>query len=1073
MLSTTAITGTPSSAAKYYTVGDYYAKSADEPSEWVGAGAEKLGLDAGGSRSGADKPAEKENASVTRQKLESMLKGETSDGKKAAWQASAKNAEKHRPGWDFTLSAPKSVSVAAILGGDERLIEAHRESAKEAIQFLERYAYARLRDGAGGREYRHTNNLTAAAFTEFWSREREAQLHTHNVIANMTYDDKSGIWRALDGTALFAGRQAVGNVYQNSLARRAVELGYTVNWDQKTGTFEIDGVPADIVLQNSTRREQIKAYAKEHGLKGYKGLQKANISTRGDKARASHETLVKSGREKAAANIGDLDRLVRKARAHALTKADPGRDRTSHSASIAQAVRFGLSNASESEAVIEEARIISDALRIGGPQVQLEDVDKTLSEKLETRNLIPSSDQTGGRRLYRGRILSKDIAAESRFAKLLSLGQGTLRPIITDEAAQRRLGAFRVMSNDKGQRIAYPLSGEQFEAAKKFLTSSDRIFHVQGVGGAGKSAMVGAIRKASRLRNHIAIAKTAIAAQGLGKDAGIQHMTVDKFLAKGGEGLGRGGILYVDEASMLGTRAAARIYELAKQKHFRVAVIGDAKQLPAIEQGKPHILARSLGASVAELNQSRRHKTEAVKATVGHARQGRIGAAVGAIDNVQIRNPKDLAVNVAHDWFHSEDRDNARILVLDNSTRVAVSEEVRKLLKDANLIDKSGIETKIYSARSMTNAEKKYASLYPTRNAALIFHQGDKRLKIEQGARFEIKGKSGDALILERPKSEQKGRRGGRNADRMEWRPHRSAVKGVSVYDIQDREIARGDAIQWKQNQPVRNGLKNGAEGEVVAVKDGMATIRFQDGKTRKIDIKANPHWDHAYALTVHKSQGGTYDRAIIVAPGKASPLVNQQSFYTAVSRARYSIDLWTDDKKNLVQALINAPGGKTSALEGTGRIRPEKPGRSARDHSTPAPSINPESPSRLMHEQPASSYSHGRKMSERLSEFRERGRALWSRDQRKLDAQLASNFMKEDRENADALKEAETSREQAEIGKAHRFDRERPEKDEEKQAERDGRQSYKPARGDDGQESRDDREIKDEISKDKGELSL
>lgn len=1068
MLSASAITGQPSSAARYYAVGDYYAKGENEPSEWIGAGAEKLGLEESAQREkgGGEKSDAANKASVTREKLETILKGELPPDQKAAWKSNAKNAEKHRPGWDFTLSAPKSLSVAAILGGDDRLVDAHRQAARDAIKFLERYAVTRARVGNGEIDYRHTNNLTAAAFTEFWSRESEAQLHTHNVIANFTFDKKSGMWRALDGTALYAGKLAAGNVYQNSLAKHAIELGYEVKWDQRKGTFEIEGVPAQIIEQNSTRSKQINEYAKEHGLKGYRAMQRAKLNTRADKVHTSHEKLIEKGKASAGNDLSALEKLVDSARRKSKSKELPERAESARIRQVDRAVRFGLSNASASEAVVEESKIISDTLRIGGPDVQLADVDNSLNEKLENNKLVPASEQTGGKRLYRGRIMKSDLAAEERFARLLSVGRDTLRPILNDATAQKRVGSFRISGNEQGAKTSYPLSSEQFETARAFLTSKDRLFHIQGVGGAGKSAMVGAIKKATRFRDHVAVAKTAIAAQGLGKEAGIRHMTVDAFLAKGGSDIERGGVLYVDEATMLGTRAASRLYELAEQNHFRVAVIGDAKQLPAIEQGKPHVLSGRLGAKVSELKTSRRHKTQSVKDAVGHAREGRIAKALHAVDAIRTRHMKDLAVSVAHDWFSSGDRNRARILVLDNSTRVAISQEARTLLKEAGSIDRNGAQTQIYSARSMTNAEKKFAALYPARNAALVFYKGDKRLRLEKGARFEIKGKAGYKLILER-----RGKGGG--PSRIEWAPGRSAVSGVSVYDIQERDISRGDQIQWKQNQPDKNGLKNGAEGEVLAVKGDIAKIRFNDGKTRDINIRENPHWDHAYALTVHKAQGATFDRAIIVAPGRAGPLLNQQNFYTAVSRARYQIDLYTDDKNNLVKALTNAPGGKTSALEGVGRIAPEKhrektlAGETLPPSMEMGPSVAPALPPSQPPLQALAKAGRDDEL-ERLTVSRD---AEWKADREKLDKEIGKNA------GTTNDRSEKSGGDRGDPDKAHRVDRIKdapdPIREEARKQNQAAAEHRKGARGDDSALQREAHEIKDDASRDKGGLSL
>lgn len=936
MLSARSISGTPSGAARYYAVGDYYSKGAEETSEWRGEGARRLGL-AGGDRS-----------DVTPRALEAILKGDFPEGENATWKRAGLEERKHFPGWDFTLSASKSVSVAAIIGADERLIEAHKAASHEAIRFLERYGGVRILEN-GSIVHRETGNLIVASFTEFWSREQEAQLHEHNVTANITFDGATDKWRAVDGRALFAALRAMGQVYQNHMAGAARDrLGYQIEWNLERGVVELVDVPAAIIDRESTRSKQIDAYAKEKGLEGVDGRERATLATRRDKPVTSNKDLTEKARRRVGPELARLEATISAARARAEDREPSPRNqredcavRKARAGAVARAVRFGLAHATAGEAVVEEADIIRHALQVGGADVQFKDVDAALARFTARGQLIKTAEQTGGKRLYHGRLLAKDLAAEERFARLLMIGKDTLEPVLKDETADRRLGAFRVRTSEAGARKFYPLSAEQHAAAKAFLTSRDRIHHVQGVGGAGKSAMVGAIRTATKLRPHLALAKTAAAAASLGMDAGVQWMTVDKFLAEGGRAIGQGGILYVDEASMLGTRAAARIDALAEKNHFRVVVIGDARQLPAIDQGKPHELAGRLGAEVKELKESRRHKTDSVKQAVAASRAGKIADSLKAIDRVHTRNLNDLASAIARDWHQSENRERSRILALDNKMRVAASEKARDLLIQDGSVEANGVKTKIHSVRVMTEAQKKIAQFYPVRDAAITFHLGSKRQGIEPGATFRIAGRTGDALTLTRDKLKA----GRRRKESLEWRPGRSTIKGVVVYDIQQRELAKGDRIQWKRNEPALDEVRNGLEGKVLSLDGAKARIAFSDGKTRAIDVSEYPHWDHAYALTVYKAQGATYDRVFVAAPAKAGPLLNQQTFYTALSRARYAIDLYTNEPAALQKTLERAPGGKTSALEATGKLGRANPqSRGAPDAPLP-PSGPPNGP--------------------------------------------------------------------------------------------------------------------------------
>jgi hypothetical protein len=92
------------------------------------------------------------------------------------------------------------------------------------------------------------------------------------------------------------------------------------------------------------------------------------------------------------------------------------------------------------------------------------------------------------------------------------------------------------------------------------------------------------------------------------------------------------------------------------------------------------------------------------------------------------------------------------------------------------------------------------------------------------------------------------------------------------------------------------------------------------DGRRQQIDLARHKTWDHGYAETVYSAQSKTYDRVYVLAPVR-SPLVNGQNYYTAITRARFGVKLWTEDPKRLAERLERHSGEKSSALEGLGRL--------------------------------------------------------------------------------------------------------------------------------------------------------
>lgn len=224
MLSMSAIKASPTVATNYYVKGDYYTKGEDEPSAWTGNGAAALGLEGG----------------VDAGTFKAVLEGNLPAGHKAGWEKS--NSE-HRPGWDLTFNAPKSVSILATLGDDKRLVDAHMAAVKEALEFVETYAHVRERREDSTIIHKATGNIVAAQFTEFFSRALDPHLHTHCPVANMTYDKERGAWYALESHPLLKMKMAAGQVYRSALALTVKDLGYTAFNSVRFATLIIANVP--------------------------------------------------------------------------------------------------------------------------------------------------------------------------------------------------------------------------------------------------------------------------------------------------------------------------------------------------------------------------------------------------------------------------------------------------------------------------------------------------------------------------------------------------------------------------------------------------------------------------------------------------------------------------------------------------------------------------------------------------------------------------------------------------------------------------------------------------------------
>jgi conjugative relaxase-like TrwC/TraI family protein len=195
MLTIRAMSDGKGYSSKHLEHSDYYAEGERVLGQWRGQGAELLGL------SGEVKTKEFEflRQSCHPETGEFLRQRQSSD----RTSADGTTQSKGRNLYDFTISAPKSVSIMATLGGDRRLLQAHEEAVNEALHDLETNAAARIRRG-GIQDDRITGNLVIAVYPHDSSRELDPQIHTHAVAANLTYDGTEGRWKALQASGMYA-----------------------------------------------------------------------------------------------------------------------------------------------------------------------------------------------------------------------------------------------------------------------------------------------------------------------------------------------------------------------------------------------------------------------------------------------------------------------------------------------------------------------------------------------------------------------------------------------------------------------------------------------------------------------------------------------------------------------------------------------------------------------------------------------------------------------------------------------------------------------------------------------------
>ena len=901
----------PAQGASYYERDGYYAK--DDPahreaSAWAGRGAADLGL----------------TGPVDPDVFRSVLEGVVPDGSGRRLGRSGKEgAVHHRPGRDLTLSAPKSVSLAALVGGDARVIKAHDAAVSRTLAWVERNAAeTRMSDPASGGMVRAGDQKTlVATFRHDASRNLDPQLHTHAVLANMVRG-ADGKWRTMANEALYRRQKLIGMVYRSELARELGGLGYRVEKTHADGRFEVAGVSREVIEAFSTRRAEIEAAVAERGLGATAGnprlAERAALMTRAHK-RDVDKTALRGIWEKQAADLGfDPKTLAAEARARGAVSRDQGR-------TAGEAVEWAVAHLAEREAVFTRTDLLAGALAWKPGAVTAETAERAVDDLAREGRLHAAPALEGGE----GMTTDRALAEERETIALMRGGENRGRAPMRNWMVSAHL--------HKG-----PLTAGQKDAVRLILSEHDRVVGVQGYAGTGKTTMLDRARALLEKRGYEVrgLAPSASAARTLEAEAGIKSETLQRFLARN-SGPAQGRLtrkdekqmraayrmtaLVVDEGSLASTREARDLLRVANTLRLpRVVLVGDAKQLDAVDAGKPFAQLQGAGMKTATMDEIMRQRDPALKAAVEASLAGDVKRAFEKLGpNVAEVKPDNLAGAAAARWLalSPEARARAGLMAPSHNIREKINAIVRERLIRDGVVQGPAFESERLVSRGYTRAEKSLAANYVLGDV-VAFHRPYKRLGVEKGDELRVAGVDHETQTV---------RLEGEEGRSVLWEPGRLAARsgGVEVYRVEEMELRQGDRVRWTRNDKDL-GLVNSQTAEVVSVREGRVGFRLEDG--RALDMTGADsqlrHVDRAWASTVHAFQGRTVDTVIAAMEAGHPHLTNQKTLYVEISRARDRAELVTDDAKALRERLEAATGERLSALEGTGEAAREAPAK-------------------------------------------------------------------------------------------------------------------------------------------------
>jgi conjugative relaxase-like TrwC/TraI family protein len=847
---------------EHLSVGDYYAEGARVRGEWLGEGAALLGLSGPVGRD--------EFLALCENQVPGSGERLTQRQKGVRRSRSSEDAEEanRRVFYDFTFSPPKSVSIAALVTPDERIVAAHGAAVKVALRELERFAAARIR-AAGESADRRTGNIVAALFEHDTSRALDPLRHTHCIVFNATHDAEEGRWKALQNYDMLAAQKFAENVYYHELARALRGFGYTVV-NSARGDFELAEIAPELRERFSKRHREIdektRAFLAAHPEKrlGNESAIREHIAhkERAQKARnATMETL-----------RGLWDSQLTAGERKSLKQAEARTVPVVDELTAADAVTWAEEHLFERRAVVREHELWRYALAAAR------------GAKLSVRHI---QDETAARKYVRSE--GDKVGDPEALAREWALV----------EAARDGIGRHAPLAPPT--ELDPQASPEQCDALKHILSSTSFMTLFRGGAGTGKSFVLQRVQRAldQAGRSSVVLAPQRQQVLDLSRDGLHGAQTVSECLQHAQ--LPRGAVVIVDEAGQIGGRQLSELVRLVQEHGGRLILSGDTRQHGPVEASDAlRAIERYSGMTAAELTEIRRQdprhaKDEVEGEQIVAYRKAVEAAAAGDCQRSFERLDQIGAVVECTGGEHLQQLSETYVrhvgagesVVVVSQTRAevrALNHSIRERLRHAGRVAGDEVEFIAFEQIDLTAAQKRDSRFYPP-GSILVFNQD--LCGCARGEHGRLIGFSPSGAVLE-----------------VAGRVHRVQFGHFDRFTVCRAEaltLCAGDRLQLKANGEAVDGRKL-ANGEIVTVaglEDGGA-IRLDDGRTLPISYR---RFQRGYAVTSYGSQGKTVDH-VLLGDSAVRAATNAQQWYVSISRGRKSVRIFTPDREHLRQAI-------------------------------------------------------------------------------------------------------------------------------------------------------------------------
>jgi conjugative relaxase-like TrwC/TraI family protein len=894
--------------------------------------------------------------------FQAVLGGQNPNGDGPPLSAAPTKA-KHHPGWDFTFTVPKSVSLAIVAA--ERLdpdlaarLQAHVLAANRTMMdYLEaNHAFTRVRGPGDGIREIATGNLVYASVLHRTTRGGDPHFHVHNPTANTTRNPESGGWSALETRHIYKWQQVASQVGARELQARLMGEGFDL---QRHGElkWEIAGAAPALLAEFSKRSAEIKegaeSLAADRNVEKLTPRQRDMIQkqTRKDKEPLDRDALSDAWHERASkvggAQIGSLlergagsgqdvtstrrgqinsalqainrafrDLTGQNAQTDAFA---PGRGRSDPDPEARRLMAFGVKVVEAQSTVNSRHLALWHAMKAAPAGVTYVRLDDALG-RLQSDGHVVAADKT----MPAGISTRRTVQAEQAIIAAMAQGRGGSTPILPKWAAERSLA--RTSSGGV-------LNAGQRAAVAGFLTSSDRYRAVPGFAGVGKTfafSTVKEIADAHGAKVH-GLSSFNTHVQEFRNGAGIPAQTiaswlhaVEPALSAGGQRLAvvrqrwGGTHLIVDEASTLTNESGFRIVGAVKALGIAsVTIAGDEGQTGGPGAGNVFkaVLDRGIQQFPLHTILRQRHAPAEFRQGVKDLAEGRLKEGMARLAphiHALGRDATELELGRRAVDLWTERRSvglQTVLITATNRMRALQSKLARDVLKEERMLGAQDETRERLSHRHMTRPEQFSATSYligdiVVTNAAFA-------------GRGPVRGERGAVVGIDLENNLLKVRSGAAVRYIDLNREHARGSPSFSTYASGHHAVAEGERLVWEARFRDR-GYERGGEFTVRHKGKRSWTIVHADGRVETIAATdpALNFTSHAYAMTTERAQGKSIEAPIATMHSREGQAVAETKNYVNWSRLTRNAALVTDDAPRVLRMLALNDGRKPVALD-------------------------------------------------------------------------------------------------------------------------------------------------------------